>query len=74
MGLQEISNLLSLYSDPDRPSTVQARSPTSQFMYSEQLTQAAIAFVLLLVLLLSGIGEPQQPLPTYTLPYGSIQP
>jgi hypothetical protein len=43
-------------------------------MNPEQLNQAAIAFTLLLVLLLSGIGEPQQPLPTYTLPYGSTQP
>nr|WP_290224197.1 hypothetical protein [Trichocoleus desertorum] len=43
-------------------------------MNSELHRQAAIAFVLLLVLLLSGIGEPQQPLPTYTLPYGSTQP
>jgi hypothetical protein len=43
-------------------------------MNLEQRTQAAIAFVLLSVLLLSGIGEPQPALPTYTLPYGSVQP
>nr|WP_290224164.1 hypothetical protein [Trichocoleus desertorum] len=43
-------------------------------MNSEQRHQAAIAFTLVLVLLLSGIGEPQQALPRYTLPYGNIQP
>nr|WP_290224306.1 hypothetical protein [Trichocoleus desertorum] len=43
-------------------------------MNSEQRHQAAIAFVLLIVLLLSGIGEPQPALPRYTLPYGSIRP
>nr|WP_290224092.1 hypothetical protein [Trichocoleus desertorum] len=43
-------------------------------MNSEQRTQAAIALTLLLVLLLSGIGEPQQALPVHTLPYGSVQP
>nr|WP_290224032.1 hypothetical protein [Trichocoleus desertorum] len=43
-------------------------------MTSEQLRQVAIALTLLLVLFLSGIGEPQQTLPVYTLPYGNIQP
>ncbi|WP_348230630.1 hypothetical protein [Trichocoleus desertorum] len=43
-------------------------------MNLEQRYQAAIAFVLLVVLLASGIDEPQPTLPRYTLPYGSIQP
>ncbi|WP_348229608.1 hypothetical protein [Trichocoleus desertorum] len=43
-------------------------------MTQEQRHQIAIALTLLLVSLLSGIGEPQKPLPTYTLPYGNIQP